>query len=353
MPADPFVFILEQFVNLNQLRFVREAVRQDLNLSAVAKALYTSQPGISRAILELEEELGVQIFTRHSKRLRAITDKGKLVVAAAERVLREVEVLKRIAVDHDPDDHGELTVAATHAYARAHLPVAVARFRTRFPKVVISMRQGSATQVSDMVRNGSVDLALMTGHLPSDDALLTLPWPACKPVSVLPLHHPLAGQRRITLDELAQFSLIVEDDMISQCEIFREGDLAPHVTLRAGDAEIAKTCVQMGLGIGIVADLAFDEERDCRLTALPVEHLHGFGAACVVIRRDAFRRSYLYTLAELLSPAFSREVLERLDRGWDRRPKREVNNVTPLRRPERHTPDNQRQSAHSKTTNLP
>ncbi|MEA3102292.1 LysR substrate-binding domain-containing protein [Caballeronia mineralivorans] len=181
-------------MNLHQFRFVREAVRQKLNLTAVAKTLYTSQPGISKSIIELEDELSIEIFTRHGKRLSAVTDRGKLVVAAAERILREVEALKRLGADYLADDQGELIIAATHTYARYLLPNAIALFRSSFPKVLVSILQGSSSQVSAMIQNGEADLVLTPGDLSEDDTLLAQPCMISRPVAVVPAGHPLAGR---------------------------------------------------------------------------------------------------------------------------------------------------------------
>jgi LysR family cys regulon transcriptional activator len=329
----------ERSVNLHQFRFVREAVRQNLNLTAVAKALYTSQPGISKSIIELEDELGVEIFTRHGKRLSGITDQGKLVVAAAERILREVETLKRLGADYVAQDQGKLIIAATHTYARYLLPNAIALFRARFPKVVVSILQGSASQVSEMLRSAEADLVLTPGDLSGEDTLLTLPCTISRPVAVVPAGHPLAGQARLESEDLARFPLIVDDDMFGRHEIFRQGNGIPDVALRAADAEMVKTYVELGLGVGIVEDIAFDMERDRSLRALPFEHAPGSHTAYVAFRRDAFMRSYVHTLVELLCPVSSRKHVEQAMRSADATvTDLAANNVTPLRHPLRPAP---------------
>ena len=326
-------------MNLHQFRFVREAVRQKLNLTAVAKALYTSQPGISKSIIELEDELSIEIFTRRGKRLCAITDQGKLVVAAAERILREVEALKRLGADYMADDQGELIIAATHTYARYLLPNAIALFRSRFPKVQVSILQGSSSQVSAMIRSGEADLVLTPGDLSGDDTLLTQPCTISRPVAVVPAGHPLAGRARLESDDLSRFPLIVDDDMFRQQEIFRQGNRAPNVVLRAADAEMVKTYVALGLGVGIVEDMAFDMERDCSLRALPFEHVPGSHTAYVAFRSDVSMRGYVRTLVELLSPASSREHVGQAMRNADANvTDLATNNVTPLWHPTRPAP---------------
>jgi LysR family cys regulon transcriptional activator len=325
-------------VNLHQFRFVREAVRQKLNLTAVAKALYTSQPGISKSIIELEDELSIEIFTRHGKRLSAITDRGKLVVAAAERILREVEALNRLGADYMADDQGELIIAATHTYARYLLPNAIALFRSRFPKVLVSILQGSSSQVAAMIRSGEADLVLTPGDLSGDDTLLMQPCTISRPVAVVPAGHPLAGRPRLDSDDLSRFPLIV-DDMFRQRETFRQGNRAPNVVLRAADAEMVKTYVALGLGVGIVEDMAFDTERDCSLRALPFEHVPSSHTAYVAFRSDVSMRGYVRTLVELLSPASSREHVEQAMRNADATVTGlAANNVSALRHPLRPAP---------------
>ena len=319
-------------MNLHQLRFVREAVRQNLNLTAAAKALYTSQPGISKSIIELEDELGIEIFTRRGKRLSAITEQGKLVVAAAGRILREIEALKRVGADYAAQGQGELIIAATYTYARYLLPTAIARFRRRFPKIAVTILQGSAGQVADMVRNGNADLVLTAADLSGDDMLLTHPCPALCPVAIVPADHALARQARLTPDDLAGFALIVDDETFGQGEIFRRAKLAPDVALRAADAEMVKTYVELGLGVGIVADLAFDAQRDGGLRALPVTPAPDPQTAYVAFRRDAFTRNCLHDLVGLLLPAFSREHVRQPVPEEQTATDLAQDNVTPLRR---------------------
>jgi LysR family cys regulon transcriptional activator len=321
-------------MNLHQFRFVRETVRQNLNLTAVAKALFTSQPGISKSIIELEDELGIEIFTRHGKRLRAVTEQGKLVVAAAERILREVEALKRVGADYAAQDHGELVVATTHTYGRYFLPSAIARFSARYPKVVVSIVQGSASEVSRMLRNAEADLALTPADLSGDDTLLTVPCANSRPVAVVPANHPLAAQVRLGSDDLASFPLIINDEMFGQREMFARWERTPHVALRAADAEMVKTYVALGLGVGIVEDIAFDTERDGSLCAIPFEPVPSSHTAYVAFGRGASTRSYVHALVELLSPASSREGVEQAMRGTNAgATEHAANNVTPLRRP--------------------
>lgn len=288
-------------MNLHQLRFVREVARQSLNLTAAARALYTSQPGISKSIIELEHELGIEIFTRHGKRLRAVTEQGKHVVAAAERIVREVDALKRIGHDYAQRDQGELVVAATQVYARYLLPLAIARLRARFPKVKVSVVQGSAEQVAERVRRGGADLALTTAALPDDGALVTLACAGLRPVAVVPVAHPFATRSCVDSAELAGLELVVDDEMFRQGDLFGMGGEAPEVAVRASDAEMVKNCVGLGLGVGIIAELAFDPERDVGLRALPIATAAAAQTACIALRRASCAHRALQALAELLA----------------------------------------------------
>jgi len=317
-------------VNLHQLRFVREAVRQNLNLTAAAKSLYTSQPGISKAILELEDELGIEIFARHGKRLRTVTAQGKLVVAAAERIMHEVEALKRVRLDHA--SQGELIVATTHTLARYWLAQAIAQLHARFPKMTISVMPGTPAQTAEMARNGSADLALTTDETPDDDVLTTIACVRFSPVAIVTATHPLARQTSVRFADISHDALVVEDDIFGQGEMFPPAKLKPEVAVRACDAETVKTCVALGIGVGIVADLAFHPQRDRGLRALPIVDAQT-RTACVALRRDAFARRSMQALVELLAATQSKEqssvphVTERIEQMTG------TGNVTPLRRP--------------------
>lgn len=273
-------------MNLHQLRFIREAVRQNLNLTAVAKSLYTSQPGISKAILELEDELGIEIFTRHGKRLRNVTPQGKLVVAAAERIMHEVEALKRVRLDYAMQDQGELVVATTHTFARYWLPQAIAQLRTRFPKMTVSVMPGTPAHASEMLRSGDADLALTTAGMPDDDLLMTFPCAGLTPVAVVSATHPLAGETSVECSEIARHALVVEAEWFGEGALFRHPDQKTNVAVRASDAEMVKSCVGLGLGIGIIADLAFHPLRERDLRALPITDAQT-RPVCVALRRDA------------------------------------------------------------------
>lgn len=306
-------------MNLHQFRFVREAVRQNFNLTEAAKALYTSQPGVSKAIIELEDELGVEIFTRHGKRVRSLTEPGRIILASVERILQEVETLKRVGKDYAAQDQGNLIIAATHTQARYSLPAAIAEFKRRFPKVHLSILQGSPTQVAELVLRVQADLAIATEAIAGYKDLVSLPCFQWHHVAVMPPDHPLLARKSLSLDDLAQFPLITYDNAFAGRsridQAFQLRGLSPDIVLEAIDADVIKTYVELGLGVGIMADIAFNPERDRQLRAMPVGHLFGGNVTRVALKQGAYLRSYVYTLVELLSPSLNRRLVEQALKG--------------------------------------
>ncbi|HVW52675.1 MULTISPECIES: CysB family HTH-type transcriptional regulator [unclassified Trinickia] len=306
-------------MNLHQFRFVREAVRQNFNLTEAAKALYTSQPGVSKAIIELEDELGVEIFTRHGKRVRSLTEPGRIILASVERILQEVESLKRIGKDFAAQDQGNLVIAATHTQARYSLPGAIAEFKKRFPKVHLSILQGSPTQVAEMVMHDQADIAVATEAIASYKELVSLPCFQWHHVAVMPADHPLLQRKQLSLEDLAQYPLITYDNAFAGRtkinQAFALRSLSPDIVLEAIDADVIKTYVELGLGVGIMADIAFNAERDRHLRAMPVGHLFGSNLTRVALKQGAYLRSYVYTLVELLSPTLNRKLIEQALKG--------------------------------------
>jgi LysR family transcriptional regulator, cys regulon transcriptional activator len=301
-------------MNLHQFRFVREAVRQNFNLTEAAKALYTSQPGVSKAIIELEDELGVEIFTRHGKRVRSLTEPGRIILASVEKILQEVESLKRVGKDYAAQDQGNLVIAATHTQARYSLPSAIAEFKKRFPKVHLSILQGSPTQVAEMVIHDQADIAIATEAIANYKELVSLPCFQWQHLAVMQPDHPLLERKLLTLDDLVQYPLITyEAAFAGRTKInhaFGLRNLAPDIVLEAIDADVIKTYVELGLGVGIMADIAFNPERDRHLRAMPVGHLFGTNVTRLALKQGAYLRSYVYTLVELLSPSLNRKLIE-------------------------------------------
>ncbi len=303
-------------MNLHQFRFVQEAVRRNLNLTETAKALFTSQPGISKAILELEEELGIDLFVRHGKRLRRVTEPGQEVLKAIDVILREVANMKRIGEEYSKQDAGRLSIAATHTQARYVLPEPVAQLRRRFPKVQVSLHQGSPDQVVQMLLDGTADIGLATEALSEPDDLVSLPCYEWEHVIVMRAEDPLALVDKITLEQLAGETLISYHPSFTGRKridaAFAQRRLKPNIALEAIDSDVIKTYVKSGLGVGIVAEMAVrDDPPGGELVSRPAGYLFGSNVTRVAFRRGAYLRSYVLTFAELLSDRLTRPLLLR------------------------------------------
>ena len=247
-------------MNIHQFRFVREAVRQNFNLTDAAKSLFTSQPGVSKAILELEDELGVDIFRRHGKRIRDLTDPGKKVLICIEKILGEIENLKKIGAEFAASDQGNFVIATTHTQARYSLPNVIAEFKRRFPKVRVSIQQGSPEHLAELVMTNQADIAIATEGLSSIPQLVSLPGYQWQHAVVVPHGHPLLAKRPISLEDLVEYPIITYDIAFAgRSKInaaFANKKLHPDVVLEAIDADVIKTYVETGLGVGIVAGVA-------------------------------------------------------------------------------------------------
>jgi LysR family cys regulon transcriptional activator len=303
-------------MNLHQFRFVQEAVRRNLNLTETAKALFTSQPGISKAILELEEELGIDLFVRHGKRLRRVTEPGQEVLKAIEIILREVANMKRIGEEYSKQDAGTLSIAATHTQARYVLPEPVAQLRRRFPKVQVSLHQGSPSEVVQMLLDGTADIGLATESLAEPEDLVSLPAYEWEHVIVMRAEDPLAAVEKISLEQLAGETLIsYHPSFTGRRRIdaaFAQRRLKPNIALEAIDSDVIKTYVKSGLGVGIVAEMAVrDDPPGGELVSRPAGHLFGQNVTRVAFRRGAYLRGYVLTFAELLSDRLTRPLLLR------------------------------------------
>ena len=303
-------------MNLHQFRFVQEAVRRNLNLTETAKALFTSQPGISKAILELEEELGIDLFVRHGKRLRRVTEPGQEVLKAIDVILREVANLKRIGEEYSKQDAGTLSIAATHTQARYVLPEPVAQLRRRFPKVQVSLHQGAPDQVVQMLLDGTADIGLATEALAEPEDLVSLPCYEWEHVIVMRADDPLAEVEKISLEQLAAVTLISYHPSFTGRKridaAFAQRRLKPNIALEAIDSDVIKTYVKSGLGVGIVAEMAVrDDPPGGELVSRPAGYLFGRNVTRVAFRRGAYLRGFVLTFAELLSDRLTRPLLLR------------------------------------------
>ncbi len=314
-------------MNLHQFRFVQEAARRNLNLTEAAKALHTSQPGVSKAIIELEEELGIDIFARHGKRLKRITEPGQHVLKSIELILREVNNLKRIGEQYSSQDSGTLSIATTHTQARYVLPEKVAQLRTAFPKVNVSLHQGAPDQVARMLIDDVAEIGIATEALANYSELVTLPCYDWQHVLVLPVDHPLTQKERISLEDVAAEPLITyHPSFTGRTKIdqaFAARKLEPRISLEAIDSDVIKTYVRLGLGIGIAAEMAVtdvveDMEKNGSkggLVVRPAGYLFGQNITRVAFKRSAYLRNFVFTFAELLSNRLDRALIAKAMEG--------------------------------------
>ena len=307
-------------MNLHQFRFVQEAVRRNLNLTETAKALFTSQPGISKAILVLEEELGVDIFARHGKRLKRVTEPGQLVLKSVELIMREVANLKRIGEEFSKQDAGTLSIATTHSQARYFLPEPVAQLRKRYPRVQVVLHQGMPEQVVRMLLDDVAEIGLATEALAAHDDIVSMPCYEWQHVLVVPTAHPLATEERPTLEQLAAHPLVLYHPTVTGRtridQAFTRARLKPTVALEAIDSDVIKTYVRLGLGVGIVTELAMrTEPPEPDLAWRPLGHLFGNNTTRVAFKRGAYLRQFVLAFAEMLSPRLSGSLIERAMSG--------------------------------------
>ncbi|MDD2932342.1 MAG: HTH-type transcriptional regulator CysB [Methylotenera sp.] len=300
-------------MKLHQLRYLHEVVRQNLNITSAAEALFTSQPGISKQIQLFEEELGLQVFHRNGKRLTGVTEPGSQILALATKVIRDIDNIKRVGEEFSDVESGTLTIATTHTQARYKLPAAVKAFMAKYPKVKLNIHQGNPSQVAEQVANGDADIGIATEYISDNEDLLCLPcyhWNRCV---VVPHGHPLLAESALTLEKLASYPLITYDfgftggTLVSKT--FSEAGLTPNVVLTAIDADVIKTYVTLGLGVGLLANMAYDAERDTNLAMIDVRHLFADSTTYLGVRKDVFLRGYMYGFIELIAPNFDRNAV--------------------------------------------
>lgn len=305
-------------MNLQQFKFVRETIRRNFNLTEAARALHTSQPGVSKAIIELEDELGLRIFERHGKRLRGLTRPGQVVAQVIERIMSEVDNLKKVSDEFARRDEGALVIACTHTQARYALPKVIAAFRKQFPKVHLSLVQGSPAQLAHMVLHEQADIAVATEALARTPGLVSLPCYSWEHVVVVTPDHPLtqltsSQARALDLATLAQYPLVTYERAFSGRtaidEVFRKNHVEADIVLEAIDADVIKTYVELGLGVGIIAGVAYDPRRDRGLVGIPVGRLFGEHTTRVAVKAGAFLRDYILTFITLLAPELERETI--------------------------------------------
>jgi len=290
-------------VNFQQLRIIREAVRRDFNLTEVANTLFTSQSGVSKHIKDLEDELGVEIFIRRGKRLIGLTDPGKELAEIVERMLLDARNIKRLADQFANRDQGQLTLVTTHTQARYALPKAVAQFKTAFPKVHLALHQAGPKEIVALLRTGEADIGIATEALEGESDLATFPWYSWHHSIIVPTGHPLTQVTELTPAILAEYPLVTYHEGFtgrgSIDRVFANASLVPDIVLSALDADVIKTYVELGLGVGIIASMAFDARKDPGLTLLDGKAIFPINTTHIAIRRGHYLRSYAYRFIEL------------------------------------------------------
>ena len=301
-------------MNLQQLKYLCAVVDHGLNVSDAAVALYTSQPGISKQIRQLEDELGLRVFVRQGKRLASLTPAGEVVVATARRALREIGNMKRVADEFRSEDAGTLAIATTHTQARYVLPKVLSAFAAQFPKVRVMLHQGNPIQVAEQTVGGDADVGIATEALADYPELVTLPcyrWNRCVLVRK---GHVLAKAKPLTLEALAQHPIVTYDFAFTGRSAinaaFAAKGLQPNVVLTALDSDVIKTYVELGMGAGIVARMAYDPEKDQAFEMLDASHLFATSTTRLALRRGVFLRGYVYQFITLFAPQFSRSVVD-------------------------------------------
>jgi LysR family cys regulon transcriptional activator len=300
-------------MKLQQLRYLVEVERQGLNVSAAAEALFTSQPGISKQIRLLEEELGITIFERSGKRLTGVTAPGRVVIDMARKVLHETQNMKRVGEDFAAGVSGTLSIATTHTQARYTLPPVIQRFVQQHPSIRLHLQQGSPSQVAQWLIEGTADIGIATEALDGRPELLTLPCYQWSHRVVTPKGHPLLARGSLTLASLAEYPLITYDATFTGRShidrAFERAGIVPNVALTAIDSDVIKTYVGLGLGVGIIAEMAFDPLRDTELVALAANHLFETNTTRIGLRVDAWLRGFEYDFIALLAPHLTQRMV--------------------------------------------
>lgn len=301
-------------MKLQQLRYIWEVAHHDLNVSATAQSLFTSQPGISKQIRLLEDELGVEIFARSGKHLTHVTEVGQVIIEMAGDILRKSQDIKQIAQEYSDETQGALTIATTHTQARYALPPIIREFRKRYPDVVLNMNQGTPNQIAELAATGSVDFAIATEGMDLFNDLVMMPCYRWERAVVMPRDHPLAQRTSLTLSELAQEPIVTYvfgfTGRSKLDEAFDAAGLKANVVFTATDTDVIKTYVRLGLGVGIIAKMAYDERTDDDLVTIDASALFQSSVTHIGFRRGTFLRKYMYEFIEAFAPHLDRELVD-------------------------------------------
>jgi len=301
-------------VNLQQLKIVIETVKQNFNLTEVANSLFTSQSGISKHIKDLEDELGVELFVRKGKRFLGLTEPGKELIQIAERMLLDAKNIKKLADQFSQSDHGQLTIATTHTQARYALPEIIRQFKAAFPKVHLAIHQGSPNEIVEMLKKGEADIGIATESISLINELVTFPFYSWHHAVIVPKGHPLEGKKGVTLEEIAEYPLVTYHEGFtgrkSIDESFGKKGLLPDIVISALDADVIKTYVELDLGIGIIASMAFNKDRDTKLSVVDSENLFSNNTTYIAIRQGHYLRGYAYKFLEFCSKDLNEEKIK-------------------------------------------
>jgi LysR family cys regulon transcriptional activator len=301
-------------MNLQQLRYLHEIARRNLNVSEAAAALFTSQPGVSKQVRLLEEELGITIFARTGKRLTGVTEPGRQVLAIVERMLQDAQNLKRVGQDYAADASGSLNVAATHTQARYRLPPVVKQFMARFPKVRLHLHQGNPSQVAQWVAQGKADIGIATEALEDLPQLITFPCYRWSHIVIAPCGHPLLEEKTVTLAMLGCWPIVTYDPTFTgRTRIDRaleRAGVSANIALTAIDSDVIKTYVELGLGIGIIAEMAYEPTRDTTLAVVSTKHLFEDNTTRLAIRRGTWLRRLDYDFIETFAHQLTRRIVD-------------------------------------------
>jgi LysR family cys regulon transcriptional activator len=301
-------------VNFQQLRIIRETLRRNFNLTEVANALYTSQSGVSKHIKDLEDELGVELFVRRGKRLLGLTEPGKELAQIVDRILLDTANIKRLADQFAKTDRGEITIATTHTQARYALPRPIAAFRKEFPNVRLVLHQGSPREIAEMLNDGAVDIGIATEALDESAELVSFPYYSWHHSVIVPKGHPLESAIPLSLDKVAEWPIVTYNEGFTGRpvidETFASAGLAPDIVMVALDADVIKTYVEVGLGVGIVASMAYDKDRDAGLTLLDSRQLFPKSTSRIALRRGRFLRGFAYRFLTLCAPELTEKAVK-------------------------------------------
>jgi LysR family cys regulon transcriptional activator len=301
-------------MKLQQLRCIYEVVQNQFNISRAAESIHTSQPGVSKQIQLLEEEIGVKLFQRNGKRLSGLSEPGIRVYESIVEIMREVKNIKNVSDDYERKDSGSFTIATTHTQARYKLPVVVESFVKKYPKINLNIHQGDPAQVTAQILNGEADVGIATESISLNDKIFCIPCYSWNRCLVMPKDHPLLRVKDINLNHLATYPMITYDYAFTGStivsKVFKEANIQPNIMLTAIDADVIKTYVSLNLGVGLIAEMAFDENKDKNLVSRDVSHLFPTSTTYIGIRQDTFIRGFTFDFIKMFTPHMEENELK-------------------------------------------